>query len=118
MRIQNLSPSNQSPPKPSPPKPIPRTDSTSYRDGSFGAIHNFNDARAKECIAVCRLLGVENCWHGVSALFSDIRDCLLECVFGSKRNIHPNLLPYGFFLNMVKAVQIDARIGTFPRWKK
>lgn len=30
---------------------------------------------------------------------------MLECGFGSERNIHPNLLLYGFFLNMVKAVQ-------------
>ena len=108
MRIQNHSPPNSSSSGPAASQlceSISHTDSTSYKDGSFGAIHNFNDARAKEYIAVYRLLGVGNCWHGVSALFSDIRDCLLECGFGSERNIHPNLLPYGFFLNMVKAMQ-------------
>ena len=84
---------------------ISHTDTTSYKDGSFGAIHSFKDARAKEYIAVYRLLGVGKCWHGVSALFSDVRDCLLQCGFGRERNIHPDLLPYDLFLKMVKTVQ-------------
>ena len=41
-----------------------RTHTTSYKDGSFGAIHHFKDARAKEYIAVYGSLGVGNAGMG------------------------------------------------------
>lgn len=56
---------------------------------SFGAIHNFNDTRAKECVEVYMLLGVSKCWHRVLAIFQEIRMYLKEAGYGREGRMHP-----------------------------